>query len=392
MKTNKGFSLVELIVVIAIMAIIAAVAIPVYNVYLDKANKAADEQLLADIMDVLTYAVAADTTLDEGYIGSVILGGDEASFKTDGTFVSNALAEAGLTNLKLKYNDWDASQTGNANVIAGSTFFGGNTKEEREEKVENLLNNVQTLVTAVNNVSGSTTLGGEIVFAVTDSVSQLDQNKYNAIVDLWGSNLFSNETSDYYKTESTGLTSNDDMVLRYTIYYANLKAAVMFIESKSTAQPQSLIDWGLANSSETAKTITGATFLAYTNALATTTSGTMAYGLLDEMFTEVIAMMTADDETLFDEYKNLSEATRKDDAKAFLSTLTIANSKKDDFDTDMDFSSDEMVDYINSNIETMNKLSVAISNGNVSIPSTKPSVVISAVKSSDGSVSFVIYK
>ena len=35
---NKGFSLVELIVVIAIMAIIAGVAIPVYTHYIDDAE------------------------------------------------------------------------------------------------------------------------------------------------------------------------------------------------------------------------------------------------------------------------------------------------------------------------------------------------------------------
>ena len=48
MKSNKGFSLVELIVVIAIMAIIAGVAIPVYTTYIDKADKAVVDQLLAD--------------------------------------------------------------------------------------------------------------------------------------------------------------------------------------------------------------------------------------------------------------------------------------------------------------------------------------------------------
>ena len=48
MKSNKGFSLVELIVVIAIMAIIAGVAIPVYTTYIDKADKAVVDQLKAD--------------------------------------------------------------------------------------------------------------------------------------------------------------------------------------------------------------------------------------------------------------------------------------------------------------------------------------------------------
>lgn len=48
-KKNGGFTLVELIVVIAILAILAAVAIPAYSGYIEKANRAGDEQLLAAI-------------------------------------------------------------------------------------------------------------------------------------------------------------------------------------------------------------------------------------------------------------------------------------------------------------------------------------------------------
>ena len=54
MKTNnKGFSLVELIVVIAIMAILAAVAIPTFATFIEKAQVNTDETLLND----LEYAV-----------------------------------------------------------------------------------------------------------------------------------------------------------------------------------------------------------------------------------------------------------------------------------------------------------------------------------------------
>ena len=42
MKNNKGFSLVELIVVIAIMAILAAVAVIGVSVYIPKAQQASD--------------------------------------------------------------------------------------------------------------------------------------------------------------------------------------------------------------------------------------------------------------------------------------------------------------------------------------------------------------
>lgn len=50
MMNNKGFSLVELIVVIAIMAILASVAVVSYSVYIDRAQNAVDERYLADVI------------------------------------------------------------------------------------------------------------------------------------------------------------------------------------------------------------------------------------------------------------------------------------------------------------------------------------------------------
>lgn len=57
---NKGFSLVELIVVIAIMAILVGVAVPVYSSYVEKANAAKDEQLLGEINSAFAVVCAGN--------------------------------------------------------------------------------------------------------------------------------------------------------------------------------------------------------------------------------------------------------------------------------------------------------------------------------------------
>ena len=62
MKNNKGFSLVELIVVIAIMAILAAVAIPTFASFITKANDAADVDFVKQAEYAIELAYAADST------------------------------------------------------------------------------------------------------------------------------------------------------------------------------------------------------------------------------------------------------------------------------------------------------------------------------------------
>ena len=59
-KKSEGFTLVELIVVIAILGILAAVAVPAYSGYLEKANKASDDQAIA----VMNTAVGSACALN----------------------------------------------------------------------------------------------------------------------------------------------------------------------------------------------------------------------------------------------------------------------------------------------------------------------------------------
>ncbi|MBQ7379734.1 MAG: type II secretion system protein [Clostridia bacterium] len=70
MKKNKGFSLVELIVVIAIMAILAAVAIPTFSMFIRKAQEASDLAYMRGVERIikLAYADYPDVKIDHVYV------------------------------------------------------------------------------------------------------------------------------------------------------------------------------------------------------------------------------------------------------------------------------------------------------------------------------------
>ena len=60
-KNNKGFSLVELIVVMAIMAILAVTLAPRLLNYVDKARQANDREVINNIYTATQYALIDDT-------------------------------------------------------------------------------------------------------------------------------------------------------------------------------------------------------------------------------------------------------------------------------------------------------------------------------------------
>ena len=72
MKNNKGFSLVELIIVIAIMAILVGVMAPQLIKYIEKTNVSSDIQLCDSVRTALTTAIMdpdnakAGATLNDG--------------------------------------------------------------------------------------------------------------------------------------------------------------------------------------------------------------------------------------------------------------------------------------------------------------------------------------
>lgn len=98
-KNNKGFSLVELIVVIAIMAVLVGVLAPQLMKYVEKSREATDIQNCDSIASALKayYADKEDQT-------------DDVTINVKSTGVSEtsdpAVKDAGMVKTKLKGKNW----------------------------------------------------------------------------------------------------------------------------------------------------------------------------------------------------------------------------------------------------------------------------------------------
>jgi type IV pilus assembly protein PilA len=111
-KQNKGFSLVELIIVIAIMAILAAAIAPALIRYIDKSRRADDLSAAETINSAMSSALANEDAYDEiqQYMdGRVIAAaGTSSPFAAQGgiscaTFLEELNSNIGGTAPKLKF-------------------------------------------------------------------------------------------------------------------------------------------------------------------------------------------------------------------------------------------------------------------------------------------------
>lgn len=111
---NKGFSLVELIVVIAIMAVMVGVLAPTFTKYVEKSRKSTDVQNVASIITAVQTYVADPSVASGERIGAgahtitLEYGKDPVCSGN----VGKALTAAGVSNVQLKSNDWKVTGTG----------------------------------------------------------------------------------------------------------------------------------------------------------------------------------------------------------------------------------------------------------------------------------------
>jgi type IV pilus assembly protein PilA len=111
---NKGFSLVELIIVIAIMAILIAVLAPQYLRYVEKSRLQADNSTLGEVANAIKVAAANDSINGEiqaaGATGVTITVPTTAGPATGaGTLLKPELDKVVGTQLILKSNSYKSS-------------------------------------------------------------------------------------------------------------------------------------------------------------------------------------------------------------------------------------------------------------------------------------------
>lgn len=122
---NKGFSLVELIVVIAIMAVLVGILAPQYLRYVEKARLQKDNSAIAEIANAIKIAMADETINDA---------------TNDGDKITSANVSPTDKSKQIKFNTTPPLQAELAMTIGTTWTSGSNTYKNSTTQIEFTVN------------------------------------------------------------------------------------------------------------------------------------------------------------------------------------------------------------------------------------------------------------
>lgn len=132
-KDNKGFTLVELVIVVAILAILVGILAPQYTKYVEKSRKAADASNLENLVTVMktaasdsTDTIAADTyKITLSNTANVTVKNDkDTDVKDNVNEVFNEFAGNDWANTKLKSKKWTDDKGTAITAISATVVVG----------------------------------------------------------------------------------------------------------------------------------------------------------------------------------------------------------------------------------------------------------------------------
>lgn len=336
LRKQAGFTLVELIVVIAIIAVLGGVAVPAYSGYIEKANRAADAQLLADVNKAFAAACMMngennffrediDGTLTNGEFDLVAPPAIDESF--------NGLYEGGTFKVfsYLKYDDMQGVFLSEEGVLAALKVLLGASSYSNVE-ITDLTGDVDDLVGMLSDFlateSGQNMLLGSGFADYLETALGIDVNEASE-------QELSNAAVLYLAKKSADMSNTD-----FESATAKLGFAIIDF-TEGTNFTDSIID-DLAQ--DTGSTLAGYAMLYATAEAIALAEGTdsAAYQALTaknpsnptEVLNVVNDVFDAVDSEKLSGY--ISDGQYAADMNAYFETLSVVNTKENELKTQLD--------------------------------------------------------
>lgn len=245
---NAGFTLVELIVVIAVLGILGAGAAVGYSGYVKKANKAADQQMVAEIVYALELAaisdpssVPGDATLFLDTTGARVTGSDSAGMSAA---LENAYGSNFASQLKLQYGQWGLGSTVTAQakkLVENPNYEGGLSYTDN---VDDLWGEVETILTGLEDVDvinkhygSNATLMADAAKKTLSEAAEGDGNPMENFASLWCdiNNPFANFGQGYTSGSNFDKDALDSALINAAALKARNYAFGNYLMSRSTS-------------------------------------------------------------------------------------------------------------------------------------------------------------